>query len=117
MLDEHQFFFQSLMQQLKAGFGSGNGNASAPSVIGCKCKNDDTDSLTSLKKYAQPDSKNFGGGIIIGVLVPPSAIKNLGACTVGMLVPLVASASACQKKIGDKTSFHDSLINLRSIYV
>ena len=63
MLCEHDLF-QSSMQQLKDGIGSGNGHSEVPSVIRGKRKNDDDDSLGSMsKKSNNNDMTQLGASI------------------------------------------------------
>ena len=62
MLCEHDLF-QSSMQQLKEGIGSGNGNTKVPSVIHGKRKNDDDDSLGSSSKKSNNVMTQLGASI------------------------------------------------------
>jgi len=62
MLCEHDLF-QSSMQQLKEGIGSGNGNTEVPSVIHGKRKNDDDDSLGSSSKKSNNVMTQLGASI------------------------------------------------------
>jgi hypothetical protein len=62
MLCEHDLF-QSSMQQLKEGIGSGNGNTEVPSVIHGTRKNDDDDSLGSSSKKSNNVMTQLGASI------------------------------------------------------